>query len=116
MPLQNMSNTVMAYARFEHRPPTLLPALAAEVRRKLPLFSPQAWLQALSAMWLSPFLRYCPSATYIRLTTTDSSCLILPLLMRLKRHPTTDNIWGQSIVTSWQHVVFRVHHFRGGLC
>ena len=32
----------MAYARFDHRPASLLPALATEVRRKLPRFSPQA--------------------------------------------------------------------------
>ena len=35
------SPQVMAYARFDHRPASLLPALAAEVRRKLPRFSPQ---------------------------------------------------------------------------
>ena len=45
---QNMSNTVMAYARFDHRPAALLPVLVAEVHRKLPLFSPQVRLGLLS--------------------------------------------------------------------
>ena len=38
---QNMSNTVMAFARLEYDPGALLPALAAEAHKKLPEFSPQ---------------------------------------------------------------------------
>ena len=40
---QNMSNTVMAFARLEYDPGALLPALAAEAHKKLPDFSPQVW-------------------------------------------------------------------------
>ena len=39
---QNISNTVMAFARLEYDPGALLPALAKEVHKKLPDFSPQA--------------------------------------------------------------------------
>ncbi len=49
----------MAYARFDHRPPALLPALAAEVRRKLPLFSPQVRATCLHPCLSSCVLKHC---------------------------------------------------------